>query len=254
MRKPIHVAPYNPQWPAMFEAEATTIAKALGKNCIALHHVGSTSVPGLAAKPTIDIIGVVGDPFKTIEPLASVGFVYRGEYNIPMHFGFSKKEGVDVNLHIYEEGHPEIDLNLAFRDYLRTHTKARDDYAMLKYILLKDPASLQKNGRMFAGYTLGKDAFIRGILRQTNFNRLRITRCTHNSEWEAVTSMIQDATQHPDHIYVILYQGVDIIGCSHIQNKTVQQILYYSETKKTPDMETYFLVVIEQWLMVENNT
>lgn len=59
----ITVVPYDPNWPNIFEAEATCIKKALADNCIALHHVGSTSVPGLAAKPKIDLIAVGRDLF-----------------------------------------------------------------------------------------------------------------------------------------------------------------------------------------------
>lgn len=63
----------------MFGAEAVKIREALGDACIAVHHVGSTSVPGLSAKPVIDMIGVVKDPDKAIEPLEGLGFKYKGE-------------------------------------------------------------------------------------------------------------------------------------------------------------------------------
>ena len=66
MIKHVIVTPYNPDWPAMFEAEAAKIREALGDNCLAIHHIGSTSVPGLAAKPKIDIIAVVDDPANAI--------------------------------------------------------------------------------------------------------------------------------------------------------------------------------------------
>ena len=129
MIKNIIVTSYNPDWPRMFEAEAVKIREALGDNCVAVHHVGSTSVPGLSAKPVIDMIGVIKDPEKAIQPLETLGFKYKGEYNIPMRFYFNRSEGVDTNLHVYEEGHPEIELNLLFRDYLRDHPEVREEYA-----------------------------------------------------------------------------------------------------------------------------
>src|SRR5579872_2938376 len=117
--KKIVVVPYNPDWPKIFEDEALKIKKALGANCLAVHHIGSTSVPGLSAKPVIDMIGVVKTPEEAIKPLEYLGFKYKGEYNIPMRYYFNRSEGVDTNLHVYAEGHPEIELNLLFRDYLR---------------------------------------------------------------------------------------------------------------------------------------
>src|SRR5262245_32106620 len=125
--KKIIVVSYNPDWPHIFERESLKIKEAIGSNCIAIHHIGSTSVLGLSAKPVIDMIGVVKSPEKAIQPLENLGFKYKGEYNIPMRFYFNRSEGVDINLHIYEEGHPEIELNLLFRDYLRQHPEARDE-------------------------------------------------------------------------------------------------------------------------------
>src|SRR5882672_9567755 len=119
--KDIVVVPYNLEWPKIFEQEASRIKEALGSNCLAIHHVGSTSVPRLAAKPVIDMVVVVRDPEMAIGPLESLGFKHKGEYNIPMRYYFNRE---NINLHVYEEGHPEIELNLRFRDYLRNHEEA----------------------------------------------------------------------------------------------------------------------------------
>src|SRR5262249_30983185 len=106
--KKIVVTPYNPSWPKTFEIEASKIREALGTNCIAVHHIGSTSVPGLAAKPVIDMIGVVKNLEKTIQPLENLGFQYKGEYNVPMRYYFNRSKDVETNLHVYKEGNPEI--------------------------------------------------------------------------------------------------------------------------------------------------
>jgi GrpB-like predicted nucleotidyltransferase (UPF0157 family) len=183
--KKIEVLPYNPLWQEQFEAEAKQIKEALGGICSAIYHVGSTSVPGLAAKPKIDIILSVKDhPEKTIEKLKPLGFDYRGQFNIPMHYGFNKRGAVNVNLHVYKEGHPEIELNLTFRDYLRSHPKTRDEYAALKLDLLKEKSSFEKKDSFFTGYNLGKDAFIRKVLKAAGFQLLRFVICTHYNEWE----------------------------------------------------------------------
>ncbi len=99
--KKIVVIPYNPDWPRIFEIEATKIKEALGANCLAIHHIGSTSVPGLSAKPVIYMLGVVKNPENAIKPLENLSFKYKCEYNIPMRFYFDGLEGVDTNLHVY---------------------------------------------------------------------------------------------------------------------------------------------------------
>lgn len=88
--KKIIVVSYNPDWPHIFEREASKIKEVIGSNCIAIHHIGSTSVLGLSAKPVIDMIGVVKNPEKVIYPLESLDFKYKGEYNIPMRFYFNR--------------------------------------------------------------------------------------------------------------------------------------------------------------------
>lgn len=191
MTKNITVTPYNSDWPKIFEVEAAKIKEALGTNCVAIHHIGSTAVPGLSAKPVIDMIGVIKDLAKVIQPLESLGFKYKGEYNIPMRLYFSRYEGIQINLHVYEEGHPEIELNLLFRNHLREHPKAREEYDSLKESLLKDKTSYEKNNSLFTGYNLGKDAFIRKVLKAANFTRIRIMKCTHYAEWDVAKKLRQ---------------------------------------------------------------
>lgn len=264
--KHIVVIPYNPDWPKIFEADSLKIKNALGDNCIAIHHIGSTSVPGLSAKPVIDMIGVIKDPEKAIPQLESLGFKYKDEYNIPMRLYFNRSEGIDTNLHVYQEGHPEIELNLLFRDYLRDHPKLREEYATLKENLLKDSSSFEKKNSMFTGYNLGKDVFIRKVLRAANFNRIRIMKCTHYAEWEAAKRLrnkyffdplsISDpytwTFDHPEHVHLILYQGVEIVGYAHIQfwpeHRAALRIIAIDENYRQHGLGSQFLQLCEQWL------
>lgn len=266
LSKRIVVIPYNPDWPKIFEAESQKIKNALGDNCIAVHHIGSTSVPGLSAKPVIDMIGVMKDPEKTIQQLERLGFKYKDEYHIPMRFYFNRSEGIETNLHVYHEGHPEIELNLLFRDYLRDHPEIQKEYANLKENLLKDSASFEKRDSKFTGYTLGKDAFIRKVLRAANFNRIRIMKCTHYVEWEAAKRLrnkyffdplsISDpytwTFDHPEHVHLILYQGVEIIGYAHIQfwpnQRAALRIIVIDEDYRQHGLGSQFLQLCEQWL------
>ena len=76
-RKMIQVVPYDARWPHNFEQEAALIRQALGGNCLAIHHIGSTSVPGLSAKPKIDVIAVVQDPLLARDQLEKIGIQLR---------------------------------------------------------------------------------------------------------------------------------------------------------------------------------
>lgn len=157
----VEIKPYDLNWPHVFEKEAKLIQQALGNNCIAIHHVGSTSVPGLAAKPKIDIIAVVQDLFFDNSQLEAIGYKYRGGFNIPLRRSFTiRTVDRNINLHVFEENDPEIELNILFRDHLRENSNARDEYALLKHNLIKEESSHQKNDPVYRGYTLGKHDFV----------------------------------------------------------------------------------------------
>lgn len=265
-KKSIEVSPYDPTWPQLFEIEAKLIKEALGQNCLHIHHIGSTAVPGLTAKPKIDILVVVKIPSAAREQLKKIGIQYRGEDNIPLQYAFSKRGKVDLNLHVYEESHPEIELNLLFRDYLRTHSTVRDEYALLKQELLSDQSSLIKHPSGFTHYTLRKGNFIRNILKKAGFDRLRILKCTDETEWNAahyfrnkyffsphgISDPYTWTFNHPDHAHVVLYQGADIIGYIHIQfwpdNRAAIRIIVVDEDKRNKNAGSSFLRACEKWL------
>lgn len=235
----VTVVPYDPKWPETYHHEAERLKAALDENCFEVHHVGSTSVPGLPAKPKIDIIAVVASPSIAIEQLAPLGYEYRGEYNIPSHYGFSKRVEGRFNLHVYEKDHPEIELNLTFRNYLRDHLEARDAYAELKTTLLKNPLSHQKKDSAFTGYTLGKNAFITQILNKAHFKRLRMTICTHEEEWEYLKNQIDPS----DAMYLILYAGTQMIGYAAV-DKEKKKLLFIEVTREKGLFKSW----IENWL------
>ena len=180
LKKKIKVEEYNPEWPKMFEENETIIRKALGDNYVSVHHIGSTAVEGLAAKPKIDVIAEVHNCEKAITQLEVVGYKYKGEWNIPFKYGFTRRDEVEINLHLYKVGHPEVELNIKFRDYLRRNQSARDEYRQLKYDLIaQEDAHLKVNNSIFSRYNLGKDVFIRKIIELSGFDRLRFLYCNH---------------------------------------------------------------------------
>lgn len=267
MNRKIEVVPYNPAWPQMFEEEAVKIKQALGANCVALHHVGSTAVSGLCAKPKIDIILCVKDMALIIQRLEKIGYEYRGEFNIPLHLGFRKRPPLtNVNLHVYEEGNPEIELNLLFRDYLRTHPEVLKEYAALKLELITQERSHQILQGPFRGYTLGKDAFIKKTLDHAGFKGMCMRSCTHHKEWEAARNFrnknffekisIADpytwTFDHKDHVHFVFYQGTNIIGYAHIQlwpdHRAALRIIVMDERIRGQGLGGKFLSLCERWL------
>lgn len=128
---------YSPDWPLAFEREAARLRSLLGDALVTIHHIGSTSVPGLAAKPIIDLLPVAGSVLaieaKTPQ-LEAAGYRAWGEYGLPGRRYFTRdRDGYRThNIHIYGQGDPDIERHLAFRDYLRAHPAVRDQYAAVK--------------------------------------------------------------------------------------------------------------------------
>lgn len=264
--KLIEVTSYNPNWPKLFEDEASTIKQVIGDNCREIHHVGSTAVPGLDAKSIIDIIMVVKNPTDAISPLESIGYLYKGEVNIPFRYYFNKKENTPIHLHVYEKGNPEIELNLLFRNHLRTHPKAAAEYGDLKAGLLANASSSKKIPSRFSDYTLGKNTFIQKILHQVGFDKLRLMHCTHYAEWEAARIFRQKyffdnvpiddpytwTFNHSEHIHFVLYKGIEIIGYTHLQRwpdqRMAMRIIVVDEPLRGQKFGGQLLELCEKWL------
>src|SRR3972149_4393855 len=103
--KIIEVVPYIPDWPRMFEKEAALLKQVLGRHSLEVHHIGSTSVPGLSAKRDIDILCVVDQLSSSLE-LRNFGYTFKGELIIPLRYYFSKNTPQSkVNLHVVENDH-----------------------------------------------------------------------------------------------------------------------------------------------------
>ena len=131
----IELVDYDPAWPDLFAREAERIRAALGERVVLLEHTGSTSVPGLAAKPIIDMTLAVPDSSdeESYAPaLEAAGYVLRiREPDWHEHRVF-KGPDTNVNLHVFSDGCPEIDRMLRFRDWLRTNQADRELYEQTK--------------------------------------------------------------------------------------------------------------------------
>jgi GrpB-like predicted nucleotidyltransferase (UPF0157 family) len=131
----IHLAEYDPGWPRLYAREAARIRSVLGERVRRLEHVGSTSVPGLAAKPVIDIVLAVPDSSDEpayVPDLEAAGYVLRIREPDWYEHRVFKGPDTNVNLHTFTDGCPEIERMTGFRDYLRTHDDERDLYLATK--------------------------------------------------------------------------------------------------------------------------
>lgn len=128
---PIHLAEYDPAWPVQYEREAARIRSILGPVAVEVHHTGSTSVPGLAAKPIIDITLAVpdsADEAAYVAPLEAAGYVLRIREPDWWEHRLLKGPDTDINLHVFSAGCPEIAAMLGFRDHLRADAADRQLY------------------------------------------------------------------------------------------------------------------------------
>lgn len=129
------IADYDPEWPKLFERAAADIRGVLGDSVLRLDHVGSTSVPGLAAKPWIDINLVVADTTNEeayVPQLESIGYVLRIREPDWYEHRLLRTYDPSVSVHVFPEGCEEIERMLVFRDWLRTHDDDRELYERTK--------------------------------------------------------------------------------------------------------------------------
>lgn len=132
---PVHLAEYDLSWPELFDREAERISAALGERAVVIEHVGSTSVPGLSAKPTIDVLLVVPDSADEgayLPAMEAAGYALRiREPDWNEHRMFVDRVA-NVQVHVVSEGCPEIERWLVFRDRLRSDTADRALYERTK--------------------------------------------------------------------------------------------------------------------------
>jgi GrpB-like predicted nucleotidyltransferase (UPF0157 family)/GNAT superfamily N-acetyltransferase len=158
----IVVVPYDPAWPARYQQAATQLQVAFGTQLVAMHHMGSTAIPGIHAKPVIDILPVVQEitQVDALNPhLGALGYEARGEHGLPGRRYFVKRNGLvhQEHVHVYQIGHPEIERHLRFRDYLITHPTVAQQYSQLKEELARQfPDDSVR-------YTAGKSEFVQAI-------------------------------------------------------------------------------------------
>ncbi len=166
-RGEIRIVPYTESWKKLFAEEQEELERIIGKHVISIEHVGSTSVPGLAAKPILDI-AIAVDNFEearvTIDPIVGLGYVYRGENGIPRRHYFVKGDPSTHHIHTNEITSLDWENLVLFRDYLRAHPTASAEYLALKQSLVGVSENRQE-------YQDGKAAFIQQTLEKARLQR-----------------------------------------------------------------------------------
>lgn len=162
MSREVVLVPYDPLWPEKYEKEAEKLAEVFTANLVRMHHIGSTSIPGIMAKPIIDMLFEVQDITRVDgidRVMHELGYEAMGEFGIPGRRYFRKLDGEVhlFHLHVFAAGDPEVDRHVHFRDYLRAHPGDALAYQQLKLDLAEmfpqDPGS----------YTDGKTTFIQAV-------------------------------------------------------------------------------------------
>ena len=166
MLRRVEVVPHSPEWAEEFRAEAKRLEKALGDDLVAaVHHVGGTAIPGISAKPIIDVLLEVRDVERLDErtpEMTALGYEARGEFGLPGRRFFVKDaaERRTHHIHAYATGNPELDRHLSFRDFMISHPEHADAYGRLKEELAaRFPTDIE-------AYMDGKDAFIKEMERR----------------------------------------------------------------------------------------
>lgn len=160
----------NPEWSQSFTEAADTIKAILQDNCIEIHHIGSTAIPNIYAKPIIDLLPVVKD-ISIVDSLnpkfEALGYVCMGEYGIPgRRFYWKSKSNRTHNMHLFEQGSPEILRHIAFRDFLIAHKDYAEGYSLIKRCLAEVfPQDIEN-------YLNGKNSFVQMIDYKTGTARI----------------------------------------------------------------------------------
>ncbi|MGD2176345.1 MAG: GrpB family protein [Anaerolineae bacterium] len=165
MQRPITVVTHDARWSDLFQEEANGLGAILGQEVVAIHHIGSTAIPGIYAKPIIDILVEVQD-IERIDTfnrdMIERGYVPKGEFGIRGRRFFIKgtEESRTHHVHVFQTGNPEFERHLEFRDYLRAHPEEAQAYSRLKQELARRfPHDIDS-------YTAGKDDLINKLERK----------------------------------------------------------------------------------------
>ena len=260
----ISVVPYDPLWPEQFQRASQEIMAILGDNCCTIHHVGSTAIPGIWAKPIIDMIPVVKDIYSVEQhniEMQKLGYHAKGEHGILFRRYFQRQKPFPAcNVHIYEQGSSEIARLTEFRDFLIGNPDYQAQYENLKRQISKDSGDI-------TAYTLAKEALVSDIDARMSFQGQRIVHALSDREWEAYYRILHaqaGTAEHPvfdakhpeasnkNNQHLVLHEGAHIIGAALItysaENKGAISYLDIDLDYGNVETKINFRSDVERWL------
>jgi len=235
----IHGAQQFNEWQNTYKDEIKILKEALVENFVEAHHIGSTAINDIYAKPSIDIALIVQD-LNDATILIDIGYQMKGEFNIPFRHFYSKKisNNQKIKIHVMLPGNHELDNFINFRDYLNRNENIRSQYSNMKF-QIQNLLNQADNEEMFNRYTLSKNDMIVNFIKESGFDKICMRFVAHYSEqqYEKTICNKNNITINDGDIRVILYKGADIIGYAIATNNKIRFI--YSE-EKTTEFKSYF--------------
>jgi len=158
-QRDVELVPHNPEWTQLADEEVQRILEGLSFPIIGIYHIGSTSIPGIKAKPILDFVMEVEDldaVINDIDEFRNLGYESKGEYGIPGRQFFTRDTDGERShhLHVFQTGHPDIERHTVFRDFLRANPQAAKEYEKLKEKLA------ERFPKQSGSYTEAKSDFI----------------------------------------------------------------------------------------------
>jgi GrpB-like predicted nucleotidyltransferase (UPF0157 family) len=255
----IEIVPFSEVWHENFFEQKNIILENCSNHVHSILHIGSTSIKGMIAKPKIDILlkvkNILDFDFYNLE---KSGFRVKGEFNIPMRiYASSSSNDYKVNLHVISKNDPYADLLVGFRDYIASNLDAFNQYKNLKLELSKLESASDKNGNigLLNNYNLGKNLFIRSIIKKMGFNKNYATFCAHDSEIEFCEQFqSSDLNFSAYNRHIVLNSGSSYAGYIHAQKNENSdfQIQYIKMLKEYKNEQNYFLELFTNWVNFNN--
>lgn len=224
-------------WHVAYEKEVRLLKNVLDENFIEIHHIGSTSIFDIYAKPNVDIALIVNN-LGDAKVLTEYGYQMKGEFNIPFHHFYSKKDVVNIKIHVMLFGNHELDNFINFRDYLNNNKAKRNQYSDMKF-QMQNFIKQKDNNEMFNKYTLAKNDMIVQFIRESGFDKVCMRFVAHYSEqqYEKTICNKNNLLINDNDIRVVLYKGANIIGYAVADNSKIH---FIDATEKASEFEDYF--------------
>jgi len=209
----VELSPPDPTWPHCFNETVSEIKVILQDNCLEVHHIGSTAISGIYAKPIIDVLVVVKN-IKSIDSLNSAfeahGYICMGEYGITgRRFYWKSRTSRTHNIHVFEKGSPEINRHIAFRDFMREHKNHAKAYSTIKRCLAKVFTEDIEN------YVDGKASFVQMIDYKTGTARNKQLKAKDNFSVQAHDPIWTKLAQAEINAFTILASDLPFKSIEH---------------------------------------